>query len=217
MLGHLGDESASAVVMDCRNGEVLAMATNPSFDPSLFNSGVSQAQWIEWTRNRRAPLINKAVAGVYAPGSTFKLVVAMAALEAKTLTTGDRINCPGYLDLGDTRFHCWSKYGHGSLDLHGGLKNSCDVFFYEVARRTGMDRWRRWRTASASACRSTSSCRSASPAWCRRGNGGSRRATRGISATPSCTASARASFSSRRWRLRPCVARVATGRRSSRT
>jgi len=140
VLGRLGDESASAVVLDARNGEVLAMATNPSFDPSLFNSGVSQAQWVEWTRNRRAPLINKAVAGVYAPGSTFKLVVALAGLEAKVLSPGDRINCPGYLDLGDTRFHCWSKYGHGSLDLRGGLKNSCDVFFYEVARRTGMDR-----------------------------------------------------------------------------
>jgi penicillin-binding protein 2 len=140
VLGRLGDESASAVVMDCRNGEVLAMATNPSFDPSLFNSGVSQAQWVEWTRNRRAPLINKAVAGVYAPGSTFKMVVAMAGLEARVLSPGDRINCPGYLDLGDTRFHCWSKYGHGNLDLRGGLKNSCDVFFYEVARRVGMDR-----------------------------------------------------------------------------
>ncbi len=140
VLGHLGDQSASAVVMDCRNGEVLAMATNPSFDPTLFNSGVSQTQWAEWTRNRRAPLINKAVAGVYAPGSTFKMVVALAGLEAKVLSPGDRINCPGYLDLGDTRFHCWSKYGHGSLDLRGGIKNSCDVFFYEVARRTGMDR-----------------------------------------------------------------------------
>jgi penicillin-binding protein 2 len=136
----LGDESASAVVLDCRNGEVLAMVTNPSFDPSLFNSGVSQAQWIEWTNNRRAPLINKAVAGVYAPGSTFKMVVALAALEARAITMYDRINCPGYLDFGDRRFHCWSKYGHGSLDLHGGLKNSCDVFFFETARRTGIDR-----------------------------------------------------------------------------
>jgi penicillin-binding protein 2 len=140
VLGRLGDESASAVVLDCRNGEVLAMATNPSFDPSLFNSGVSQAQWIEWTSNRRAPLINKATAGVYAPGSTFKMAVALAGLESHSITPADRINCPGYLDLGDTRFHCWSKYGHGSLDLHGGLKNSCDVFFYEVARRTGIDR-----------------------------------------------------------------------------
>jgi penicillin-binding protein 2 len=140
VLARLGDESASAVVMDCRNGEVLAMTTTPSFDPSLFNSGVSQAQWIEWTRNRKAPLINKATAGVYAPGSTFKMVVGAAGLEAKTITPTDRITCPGYLDIGDTRFHCWSKYGHGPLDIRGGLKNSCDVFFYETARRTGIDR-----------------------------------------------------------------------------
>ncbi len=139
VIGHLGDESASAVVLDARNGEVLAMATNPSFDPSLFDSGVSQAQWIEWTNNRRAPLINKAAAGLYAPGSTFKMVVALAGLEARAITPTDRINCPGYLDLGDTRFHCWRKGGHGLLDLHGGIKNSCDVYFYEVARRTGID------------------------------------------------------------------------------
>jgi penicillin-binding protein 2 len=140
VLGHLGDESASAVVLDCRNGEVMAMATTPSFDPSLFNSGVPQAQWAEWSADKRGPLNNKATHGLYAPGSTFKMAVAVAALEARTLSPSDRINCPGYLDLGDTRFHCWRKGGHGSLDLHGGLKNSCDVFFYEVARRTGIDR-----------------------------------------------------------------------------
>jgi penicillin-binding protein 2 len=139
VLGHLGDESASAVVMDCTNGEVLAMASTPSFDPSLFNSGVSQAQWVEWTKNRRAPLINKTIAGLYAPGSTFKMAVAIAGLQARAITPNDRIDCPGYLDLGDTRFHCWRKGGHGMLDLRGGLKNSCDVFFYEVARRTGID------------------------------------------------------------------------------
>ena len=138
--GHLGDESASAVVLDCRNGEVLAMATTPSFDPSLFNSGVPQAQWAEWTADKRAPLINKATHGLYAPGSTFKMAVAVAALEARTLSPTDRINCPGYLDLGNARFHCWRKGGHGTLDLRGGLKNSCDVFFYETARRTGIDR-----------------------------------------------------------------------------
>ncbi len=136
----LGDESASGVVMDCRNGEVLAMGTNPSFDPSLFNSGVSQAQWLQWTNDRRTPLINKATSGLYAPGSTFKMAVALAGLESKAITAGDRIECPGYLDLGNARFHCWRKGGHGSLDLHGGLKNSCDVYFYEVARRTGIDR-----------------------------------------------------------------------------
>jgi penicillin-binding protein 2 len=139
VLNTLGDESASAVVMDCRNGEVLAMATNPSFDPSVFNSGVSQAQWLQWTNDRRTPLINKATSGLYAPGSTFKMAVALAGLESKAITPSDRIGCPGYLDLGDTRFHCWRKGGHGMLDLRGGLKNSCDVFFYEVARRTGID------------------------------------------------------------------------------
>ena len=139
VLTTLGDESASAVVMDCRNGEVLAMATNPSFDPSVFNSGVSQAQWLEWTKDRRTPLINKATSGLYAPGSTFKMAVALAGIEAKAITPADRIDCPGYLDLGDTRFHCWRRGGHGMLDLRGGLKNSCDVYFYEVARRTGID------------------------------------------------------------------------------
>jgi penicillin-binding protein 2 len=139
VLAHLGDESASAVVMDCRNGEVLAMATNPSFDPSVFDSGVSQAQWIEWTNDRKTPLINKAAAGLYAPGSTFKIVVAMAGLESHAITQTERLNCPGYLDVGDTRFHCWRTGGHGQLDLRGGLKNSCDVYFYQVARRTGID------------------------------------------------------------------------------
>ena len=90
VLRRLGDESASAVVLDCRNGEVLAMGTNPSFDPSLFNAGVSQAQWAEWTRDKRTPLLNRAIAGVYAPGSTFKMAVAMAGLEARIITPGDR-------------------------------------------------------------------------------------------------------------------------------
>ena len=139
VLARIGDQSASAVVLDCRNGEVMAMASNPSFDPSLFDSGVSQAQWAEWTRDRGTPLINKATAGVYPPGSTFKMAVAIAGMEAGSLSPGDRINCPGYIDVGTARFHCWKKGGHGLLDLHGGLKNSCDVFFYEVARRTGMD------------------------------------------------------------------------------
>lgn len=140
VLKRLGDESASAVIMDCRNGEVLAMATNPSFDPTVFNSGVSQAQWREWTRDRRTPLINKATSGLYAPGSTFKMAVALAAVEAKTATPFDRVECPGHYDLADTRFHCWKKGGHGMVDLRGAIRMSCDVYFYEMARRTGMDR-----------------------------------------------------------------------------
>ena len=139
VLRRLDGQSASAVVMDCRNGEVLAMVSNPAFDPSLFDSGVGEAQWQAWSSDPRTPLLNKAVAGLYPPGSTFKPAVALAALAAGTLSPHDRISCPGYLDVGGSRFHCWRKHGHGSLDLHGGIKNSCDVFFYEVARRTGME------------------------------------------------------------------------------
>lgn len=140
VVGHLGDQSASAVVLNCRNGEVLAMATTPSFDPTLFNSGVPQAQWNDWIKDPRRPLLNKATNGLYAPGSTFKMAVAMAALHAHTLTPTDKIFCPGYFEIGKTRFYCWRRGGHGLLDLRGGLKNSCDVFFYETALRTGIDR-----------------------------------------------------------------------------
>ncbi|MFZ0020314.1 MAG: penicillin-binding protein 2, partial [Acetobacteraceae bacterium] len=140
VLGRLGDECASCVVLDCRNGEVLAMGTNPSFDPALFNAGVAQAQWTEWAQDKRTPLLNRAAAGVYAPGSTFKMAVAMAGLESGTVSPGDTVHCPGYFDLGNARFHCWRQGGHGTLDLRGGLKNSCDVYFYETARRVGIDR-----------------------------------------------------------------------------
>jgi penicillin-binding protein 2 len=136
----LGDDAASAVVLDCRNGEVMAMASNPSFDPTLFATGVSQAQWNQWTKDRRTPLINKATSGLYAPGSTFKMAVALAGLDAKAITYGDRLSCPGHLDVGNARFHCWNKSGHGALDLHQALKYSCDVYFYQVAMRTGIDR-----------------------------------------------------------------------------
>ncbi|WP_370288064.1 penicillin-binding protein 2 [Siccirubricoccus soli] len=134
------EEGTSVVVLDAKNGEVLAMASQPSFDPNLFNAGVSAAQWRQWTASRSTPLINKATNGLYAPGSTFKMVVALAALEAKVLTPGERVSCPGYYDLGDTRFHCWSRYGHGGVDMRAGLKYSCDCYFYEAAKRTGIDR-----------------------------------------------------------------------------
>jgi penicillin-binding protein 2 len=136
----LGDEAASAVLLDCRNGEIMAMVSNPSFDPTLFATGISQAQWANWTKDRRTPLINKATSGLYAPGSTFKMAVALAGLEAKAIGMHDRLNCPGHLDLGSSRFHCWNKRGHGSLDLHQALKYSCDVYFYQVALRSGIDR-----------------------------------------------------------------------------
>ena len=134
------EEGTSAIVLDAKSGEVLAMASQPSFDPALFDSGVSAAQWKEWTSKRSTPLINKVTNGLYAPGSTFKMVVGMAALDAKVVTPEDRVFCPGYYDLGDTRFHCWSRYGHGSINMRNALKLSCDVFFYEMAKRTGIDR-----------------------------------------------------------------------------
>jgi penicillin-binding protein 2 len=134
------EEGTSVVLMDARNGEVLAMATQPSFDPNLFNSGVSPAQWREWTRNRATPLINKATNGLYAPGSTFKMVVALAGLEARVVTPGERVFCPGHMDLGESRFHCWNRGGHGAMDMRTALKYSCDVYFYELAKRLGIDR-----------------------------------------------------------------------------
>ncbi len=133
-------EGTSVVLLDARNGEVLAMASQPSFDPNLFNAGVSAAQWREWTRNRATPLINKATNGLYAPGSTFKMMGGLAALEARVATPADRVFCPGHMDLGDTRFHCHARYGHGSVDLRSAIKLSCDVYFYEMAKRVGIDR-----------------------------------------------------------------------------
>ncbi|MGG5810336.1 penicillin-binding protein 2 [Falsiroseomonas sp. CW058] len=134
------EEGTSVVLMDARNGEVLAMATQPSFDPNVFNSGVTAAQWREWTANRATPLINKATNGLYAPGSTFKMVVALAALEARVAQPGDRVHCPGHMDLGDSRFHCWHRPGHGGVDMRQAIKVSCDVYFYEMAKRIGIDR-----------------------------------------------------------------------------
>jgi penicillin-binding protein 2 len=134
------EEGTSVVLLDARNGEVLAMASQPSFDPSVFNTGVSGAQWRQWTASRSTPLINKATNGLYAPGSTFKMVVALAALEARLATPGERVGCPGHMDLGTSRFHCHNRNGHGGVDMRQALKYSCDVYFYEMAKRLGIDR-----------------------------------------------------------------------------
>ena len=133
-------DSAAVVVLDARNGEVMAMASSPSFDPNIFAEGVSAAQWRAWTTNRRNPLVNKATAGLYAPGSTFKMVVALAAMEARVTTPAERISCFGVTELGDAKFHCWKRGGHGALDMREAIKQSCDCYFYEVARRVGIDR-----------------------------------------------------------------------------
>jgi penicillin-binding protein 2 len=136
---HLIGLSASAVVMDPRNGEVLAMVSQPSFDPSLFDSGVSSTQWQAWMSDPRKPLINKAAAGLYPPGSTFKPAVALAGLSSGAIGPEELLNCPGHFDLGNARFYCWRKWGHGLQDVKTAIKNSCDVFFYQVALRTGID------------------------------------------------------------------------------
>jgi penicillin-binding protein 2 len=134
------EESAASVLLDSVTGDILALVSSPSFDPAPFATGLSPAVWQQLSADGRNPLTNKAIAGVYPPGSTFKPVVAAAALMAGVLTPDTSIACPGYVQLGDTTFHCWRKGGHGSLRLRDAIKKSCDVFFYETARRLGIDR-----------------------------------------------------------------------------
>ncbi len=136
----LGNESASAVVLDVHSGEVLTLVSTPAYDPNAFNRGLSGEEWRNLNRDSLTPLVNKAITGLYAPGSTFKVAVALAALERGVITPGQRVFCPGYTTLGDARFHCWRKHGHGWVDLHTGISRSCDVYFYELARRLGVDR-----------------------------------------------------------------------------
>lgn len=132
--------SAAAVVVDLHTGGLIAMASVPGYDPNAFNVGLTSAEWRAITHDPYSPLTNKAISGTYAPGSTFKPVVALAALESKVMTADTRVFCRGWVELGNTRFHCWKRGGHGWLDMRGGLMHSCDVYFYEAARRTGIDR-----------------------------------------------------------------------------
>jgi len=136
----LGNESATVVVVDIHTGEVLSLVSSPSFDPNSFNTGLSQAEWESLISNPKSPLTNKAIAGQYAPGSTFKPVVALAALDKGVITAETKIHCSGSTKLGRSEFHCWKRGGHGVLNLKGAIEHSCDVYFYEVARRTGIDR-----------------------------------------------------------------------------
>ena len=135
-----GENSGAAVVLDVHSGEILALISAPSYDPNLFTNGISYKHWNALLNNEKTPLINKAVAGQYSPGSTFKIVVALAALEAKTINADTRYFCSGGMDIGATRFHCWKHAGHGSLNVIESLKYSCDIFFYETAMRVGIDK-----------------------------------------------------------------------------
>jgi len=134
------EQSVSCVVLDAVMGDVVALVSSPSYDPMLFSNGLTQATWQELVTDPRNPLSNKAIAGLYPPGSTFKPMVALAALEGGAISPETHVTCPGYVELGDATFHCWKKGGHGTLNLRDAIKNSCDVYFYETSRRAGIDR-----------------------------------------------------------------------------
>ncbi len=136
----LGNESAAVVAMDVETGDILAIASAPSFDPNLFVRGISQVDYSSLTENDHRPLANKAVQGAYPPGSTFKMVTALAALDAGAITPETTFRCPGYFEIGGTKFHCWKGGGHGPVTLRRGLAESCDVYFYEVAQKVGIDK-----------------------------------------------------------------------------
>ncbi|PVH29008.1 penicillin-binding protein 2 [Pararhodobacter oceanensis] len=139
-LARLGEESASAVVMEIATGNILALASSPSFDPNLFVRGISIDDYAGLRDNDRRPMSNKTVQGAYPPGSTFKMVTALAALEDGLATPEERVFCPGYLEVSGRRFHCWNRGGHGRVNLVSALSESCDVFFYDMAQRVGIDR-----------------------------------------------------------------------------
>ncbi|MFP5517000.1 MAG: penicillin-binding protein 2, partial [Alphaproteobacteria bacterium] len=132
--------SASAVVMDVHTGGIYALCSHPSYDPNQFTMGISAELWEELLSNQATPLNNKAVVGQYPPGSTFKMMAALAALESGIVSSRHTVYCPGHMELGDHRFHCWKRGGHGTVDFVGALRHSCDVFFYDVSRRIGIDR-----------------------------------------------------------------------------
>ncbi len=135
----INHESAAAVVVDVHSGEVLALVSSPSFNPNSFTTGISQTEWNALMANPRFPLTNKAISGQYSPGSTFKMMVALAAQSGGILNPSQEVFCPGHMDLGNRRFHCWKRSGHGTMNMNSGITQSCDVYFYEVSKRAGVD------------------------------------------------------------------------------
>jgi penicillin-binding protein 2 len=139
-LARLAGESAAAVVMNVNNGDLVALASAPSFDPNKFVSGISVPDYRALLDDPYNPLSNKSVVGTYPPGSTFKMMVALAAIEAGLITEEETVTCRGHTELGNQRFHCWKRGGHGRMNLRDSLKNSCDVYYYEVAQRVGIEK-----------------------------------------------------------------------------
>ena len=135
----MAGQSAASVVIDVTNGDIMALASAPGFDPSSFVFGIRSGEWNALLNDEYRPLSNKTVAGTYPPGSTFKMCVALAALESGVARPGDTVFCGGSTTLGKRRFHCWKHGGHGSVDMRRSLSQSCDVYYYEMARRTGPD------------------------------------------------------------------------------
>ena len=135
----LGTESASVVVMDCTTGDILSIASVPGYDPNKFVRGISYKDYGELRDNDHRPLASKTVQDAYPPGSTFKMVTVLAALEAGLITPNETFYCPGHLEVSGRKFHCWKSGGHGNVNLEASLRESCDVYYYELALKAGID------------------------------------------------------------------------------
>ena len=136
----LENVSGAACVMDIYNGDIISMVSSPSFNPNSFIHGINQNEWDGLLNDRDKPMINKAISGLYPPGSTIKTLTALSALENDVVSSKLLLRCKGFIDLHGERFHCWKKKGHGVVGMRTALKQSCDVYFYEVARKLGIDR-----------------------------------------------------------------------------
>lgn len=135
-----GNESASIILLDVQTGEILALVSTPSFDPNLFNKPIPQNIWNKLNNNPKRPMYNKTVADIYSPGSIFKLVVALAGLESGVIKPYQEVDCEGKTRVGNGQFHCWKRDGHGHLNLTEALQHSCDVYFYEMSQKIGVDK-----------------------------------------------------------------------------
>ena len=136
----LAEKSGSISVMNIYTGEIIAMHSSPSFNPNLFLYGISIKDWKEIRENPLKPLLNKTVSGLYSPGSTIKPLVALSALENDVITPNQKVRCTGKMEMYGHTYHCWKEKGHGIMDLRNGIKQSCDIYFYETARKLGVDR-----------------------------------------------------------------------------
>ena len=133
-------QSGSVIVMDINNGEILCSVSSPGFDPNIFSRDLEVDEWDNVKNNLRSPLLNRSMAGVYPPGSTIKMAVALAALESGIIDYKTKFFCNGSKELGTSTFHCWAKDGHGNLNLMQAIEQSCDVFFYELGLKVGIDK-----------------------------------------------------------------------------